>query len=191
MFTADPTPYRLPQIMAQVGEGRRGHSGPVEGRRQARWRQSVVGPRVCIPAVSREVVPPVVTVTGALPFPASPRQSVRKVLPYTAYRRPSPEGMHGAAVRDVPGETFQTDAVTGVDDELHPVTTTSSAVPFGEQHRHPLSDVAVELGEAARGVAVAVVLTPPAQKPVEFFNQQAGRQVAEPPAPCRTPASPM
>ena len=113
----------------------------------------------------------------ALPFPASPLQSVHKVLPYTAYRRPSPEGMHGAAVRDVPGETFQTDAVTGVDDELHPVTTTSSAVPFGEQHRHPLSDVAVELGEAARGVAVAVVLTPPAQKPVEFFNQQAGRQV--------------
>src|SRR3989440_11967912 len=152
MLTEQPSPYRMPQVVAEVGEGGVGHPRSEEGRRQARWRQSVVGPRVCIPAVSRQVVPPVVTVTRALPFPASPLQSVHKVLPYTAYRRPSPEGMHGAAVRDVPGETFQTDAVTGVDDELHPVTTTSSAVPFGEQHRHPLSDVAVELGEAARGV---------------------------------------
>src|SRR5262249_10219188 len=77
---------------------------------------SVVGPRACIPAVSRRVVPPMVTVTGTLPFPASPHQSVHKVLPYTAYRRPSPEGMHGAAVRDVPSKAFQADALAGVDD---------------------------------------------------------------------------
>jgi hypothetical protein len=30
----------------------------VEGRRLARWRCSAVGPEACVPAVSREAVPP-------------------------------------------------------------------------------------------------------------------------------------
>src|SRR3954454_18856932 len=60
------------------------------GRELARWQVPAVGPGASMTgAVSRGVV--LRRVRGrAAPFPAPARQTVRAVLPHTAYRRRSP-----------------------------------------------------------------------------------------------------
>src|SRR4051812_4350913 len=48
-------------------------------------------------------------------------------------------------------------------------------MPFGEQRRHPLVHVVVQLGEAAGRVTVAKILTPSPKELVYLVHQQAGR----------------
>src|SRR3954463_14273452 len=64
--------------------------GRTEGRELARWQCSAVGLGATVTAaVSRGVALRQVPGRGA-PFPAPARQTVRAVLPHTAYRRRSP-----------------------------------------------------------------------------------------------------
>jgi hypothetical protein len=57
--------------------------------------------------------------------------------------------MRESAVPNGSGQAFQAEAVTGHDDVLHAVAAPASPVPLGEQQRHPLGHMMIELGEAA------------------------------------------
>ena len=68
-----------------------------------------VGPRALVPPVSRSVVRPLVPLVRQWRLQLPPRQTVRAVLPHTAYRRRSPpafgcsrQGLRGPGVMTVP-----------------------------------------------------------------------------------------
>src|SRR6266487_5605550 len=105
-------------------------------------------------------------------FQPPPIDSGHEVLPHPALRRPSPAGLREPAVPYVAGNPFEAETVAGHDDVLHAVASAATAVPFGEQQRHPLGHVMVEFGEAAGRVAVAEVLPPAPLEPVDVFDQQ-------------------
>src|SRR5664279_1314939 len=120
----DP-PQQVGVDAVEHGIQRRAVEGAVEGRRLARWRSSAVGLGAHpggFPAGIFRVD------RGRAPFPAAPHQSVHKLLAYTAYRRPSLDGMRGRAVSYVPGQADQAEAVTGHDDVLHAVAAAVAAV---------------------------------------------------------------
>lgn len=79
--------------------------------------------------------------------------------------------MRGPSVLDVPGQLFDAEAVARADDQLEPVAPATAAVPFGEQQRHAIDHVAVDLGEAGGRVPEAVVLTPSPQEAIEISDQ--------------------
>src|SRR4029450_1883769 len=109
------------------------------------------------------------------PLPAPPRQTVRAVLPHTAYRRSSPATFglaapvpEGSGRNDGPIEADQAHPAGRQEHLFEAPSPGSSAVALlGQPDREPLEGVVPDLAEDPGGVAVAEVVRPAAQEQVE------------------------
>src|SRR5215213_9392662 len=127
---------------------------------------------------------------GHGPFPVPARQTVRAVLPHTAYRRFSP-AVFGLAA-PVPEGSGRNDGSIEAD-QAHPVGRqeqlfeapspgSSPVALLGQPDREPLEGVVPDLAKDAGGVAVAEVSRPAAQEQVEVPDDVLDRHPEPPPA---------
>src|SRR4029450_4337155 len=98
--------------------------------------------------------------------PAAPYQTVHAVLPHPAFRHRSPQGMRSAASHSSAEAIDPQGLQPRPGEAALPVAPVKAVLDAGED-RQALVDVAVDLGELPRRIAMAEVATPAAQDAVE------------------------
>src|SRR4029453_11806623 len=115
--------------------------------------------------------------------PAAPCQTVHAVLPHTAFRHRSPQGMRSSASHSSAEAIDPQGLQPRPGEAALPVAPMKAVLDAGED-RQALVDIAVDLGELPRRVAVAEVATPAAQDAVEPDHHPVDRVAHKAPVGC-------